>query len=119
MIIIIVLLVIIIIMHFYSSIDSPSNHGKMITSLFYCIAMNRLVHGVVTRSVVSGINGVGSGIGSLGSGITAPDQGSRAMESGSAVFLRDQGSGCTTFVGSGTKSWKQGSKFWLEKWDQR
>ena len=30
------------------------------------------------------------------------DQGSQAMGSGSAVF-RDQGSGCTSFVGSGTK----------------
>ena len=30
------------------------------------------------------------------------DQGSQAMGSGSAVF-RDEGSGCTSFVGSGTK----------------
>jgi len=31
------------------------------------------------------------------------DQGSQTMGSGSAVFLRDQGSGCAIFVGSGTK----------------
>ena len=32
------------------------------------------------------------------------DQASQAMGSGSAVFLRDQGSGCTIFVGSRTKT---------------
>ena len=31
------------------------------------------------------------------------DLGSQTMGSGSAVFYRDQESGCTTFVGSGTK----------------
>jgi len=31
------------------------------------------------------------------------DQGSQTTGSGSAVFFRDQGSGCTIFVGSGTK----------------
>jgi len=31
------------------------------------------------------------------------DQGSQTMGSGSVVFFRDQGSGCTIFVGSGTK----------------
>ena len=31
------------------------------------------------------------------------DQESQTMGSGSAVSYRDQGSGCTTFVGSGTK----------------
>jgi len=31
------------------------------------------------------------------------DQGSQPMGSGPAVFYRDQGLGCTTFVGSGTK----------------
>ena len=36
-------------------------------------------------------------------GSQPPDQGSQAMGLKSAVFLRYQGSGCTIFVGSGTK----------------
>ena len=44
----------------------------------------------------SGIRRVGSGIAALGSGIT--DHGI-----GISSFLRDQGSGCTIFVGSRTK----------------
>ena len=38
-----------------------------------------------------------------GKGSQPWDQGSQTMELGSAVFFRDQGSGCTIFVGSGTK----------------
>ena len=56
-----------------------------------------------SRNEVCGIKGVGSGFRRVGSGITAgQDQGLQAMGSGSAVFLRDQMSGCTIFVGSGT-----------------
>ena len=44
----------------------------------------------------SGINGVGSGITALGPGIT--DHGI-----GITSFFRNQGLGCTIFVGSGTK----------------
>ena len=36
-------------------------------------------------------------------GCELQDLGSQAMGSGSAGFFRDQGSGCFTFVGSGTK----------------
>jgi len=52
--------------------------------------------------VGSGIKGVGSRIRRLGSGITALGSGITDRGSGSAL-LGDQGSGCTIFVGSGTK----------------
>ena len=52
---------------------------------------------------VCGIKGVGSGITSHGIRISN--------------FSRDQGSGCTIFVGSGTKNfsrfWNQGSEIWV------
>jgi len=52
---------------------------------------------VITRYVGSGIRRMGCEIAALGSGIT--DHGI-----GISSFFRDQGSGCTIFVGSGTKT---------------
>ena len=46
---------------------------------------------------------VGSGSNGWDQGSEGWDQGSKTMGWGSAVFLRDQGSRCTIFVGSGTK----------------
>ena len=52
-----------------------------------------------------------------------PDQGSRAMGSGSAVILRDQGSGYTTFVVSGTQTCHafgiKDQQIWVQKWDHQ
>ena len=45
----------------------------------------------------------GSGIKGVGSGITAPGSGITSHRIGISSFFRDQGSGCTIFVGSGTK----------------
>ena len=58
---------------------------------------------VVTRNVRSGIKGWYQGSEEWDLGSQSQDQGSQAMQSGSAVFFRDQGSGCAIFVGSGTK----------------
>ena len=58
---------------------------------------------VVTRYVGSGIKGVGSRIGRVGSVIAALGSGITDHGISSSSFFRDQGSGCTLFVGSGTK----------------
>ena len=58
------------------------------------------------RYVRLGIKGVGLGIRRVGSGITGP----WTMGSGSVDVLRGQGSGCTIFVGSGTKIRNLGTK---------
>ena len=46
---------------------------------------------------------MGSGIRRVGSRITAPGSGITSPGIGISSFLRDQGSGCTISVGSGTK----------------
>ena len=46
---------------------------------------------------------MGSGIRRVGSGITALGSGIRDQGIGISSFFRDQGSGCTIFVGSRTK----------------
>ena len=59
------------------------------------------------RNEVCGIRDQRGEIGDQKEGDLGPqpwDQESQTMGSGSAVSYRDQGSGCTTFVGSGTKS---------------
>ena len=59
---------------------------------------------VVARYMGSGIKGVGSGIRRVGSGITALGSGITDRGIGIGSFFRDQGSGCTIFVRSGTKT---------------
>ena len=51
-----------------------------------------------------GIKGVGSGIRRVGSGITALGSGIRDHGIGISSYFRGQGSGCTIFVGLGTKT---------------
>ena len=58
---------------------------------------------VVTRYVGSGIKGVGSGIRRVRSGIAALGSGITDHGIGISKCFWDQGSGCTIFVGSGTK----------------
>ena len=52
----------------------------------------------------SRIIGVGSGIGRVGSGIIASVSGITSHGIGINSFSRDQGSGCTIFVGSETNN---------------
>ena len=54
------------------------------------------------RYVESGIKGVGPWIRRVESGIAAPGSGITSHGIGISSFMRDQGSGCTIFVGSRT-----------------
>ena len=58
---------------------------------------------VLTRYAGSGIKGVGSRIRRVGCGITAPGSGITSRGIGINSFFRNQGSGCSIFVGSGSK----------------